>query len=78
MGQVSVREARARLRELIERALAGEETVLLRRGKEVARLVPPQSQGKLLPELDGFRATIELRGEPASATVARLRDEQWP
>jgi len=74
--RVSVGEARARFRELLDRVRAGEEIVLTRRGKEVARLVPPRPR-KRLPDLGSFRASIELKGEPASRTVARLRGEEW-
>lgn len=76
MVKVTVREARARLRELLDRVAAGEEVVLTRRGKEVARLVPPQRK-KRLPDLSTFRASIELKGEPASRTVVQLREEEW-
>ena len=74
--RVSAREARARFRELLDRVAAGEEVILTRRGKEVARLVPPRRR-KRLPDLGPFRASIELKGEPASRTVARLRGEEW-
>lgn len=40
MEKVQLFEAKARLSELVDRAEAGRETVITRRGREVARLVP--------------------------------------
>ena len=73
MGGVSIREARAELRALLERVQAGEEIAILRRGREVARLVPPRRVPGRFPDLTEFRASIRLAGEPASETVARSR-----
>lgn len=43
MTTISVYDARANLSKLIERALAGEDIVITRRGKPVARLTPLES-----------------------------------
>ncbi len=75
MVQVSVNEVRKNLRDLLERVEAGEEIVILRRGKEVARLVPPEREPKRFPDLGEFRASIKLKGEPVSETVIRERRE---
>lgn len=40
MEKVQLFEAKARLSELVDRAEAGRETVITRRGRAVARLVP--------------------------------------
>ncbi|WP_348629130.1 type II toxin-antitoxin system prevent-host-death family antitoxin [Mesorhizobium sp. WSM4308] len=48
---VSITEARARLPELVRRAKAGEEIVITRRGKPVARLLPPPVRACLLPRI---------------------------
>jgi prevent-host-death family protein len=40
MGEIGVREAKARLSELLERVEGGEVLTLTRHGKPVARLVP--------------------------------------
>jgi len=55
MAEVGIFEAKNRLSELVERAARGEEIVITRRGKSVARLVPPevtdaQSQALALAE----------------------------
>lgn len=73
MGQVTIREARAHLRALIERAAAGEEIVIQRRGQAVARLLPPEREPRRFPDLTPFRASITRRGESLSETVIRQR-----
>lgn len=56
--EVSVSDAKARLTDLVRRAEAGEEVVLTRRGREVARLV---ARRKRLPaaELDATIRQIQ-------------------
>jgi len=44
MTRINVAEAKARLSELIDRALAGEEVVISRRDVPLIRLVPESSQ----------------------------------
>jgi prevent-host-death family protein len=75
MAQVTIREARINLKALIDRAEAGEEIVILRRGRQVARLMPPERQSNRFPDLEPFRASIAVRGEPLSETVIRERRE---
>jgi prevent-host-death family protein len=76
MKNVSVREARENLKSLLDRVASGEEVVLLRRGKEVARLVPPKSGRRRLPSLEKLRASIALKGRPLSADVVQARREE--
>lgn len=75
MVEVSVKEARDNFRAYLDRAEAGEEIVITRRGKEVARIVPPRREPKQFPDLTEFRKSIELRSEPMSETVIRQRRE---
>ena len=49
--RVGIREARQRLRLLLERVQAGDEIVVLRRGIEVGRIVRPKRKGASLPDL---------------------------
>ncbi len=77
MDTVSMREARERLSELVRAAERGESVTITRRGKEVARLVP--AAGKALgslPDLSGFRASIEVKGKSLSQTVIDMRAEE--
>lgn len=74
MRRVSV-AARQRLRTLLDEVAAGKQVAVLRRGKEVARLVPPKASKRKLPDLSRFRRSIRIKGEPLSATVIRARRE---
>ncbi len=74
--EINVKDARSRLRSLLDRVEAGGEVIILRRGKEVARLVPPQGEGKPLPSLKEFRASIRIIGEPLIDTVIQERQEE--
>jgi len=60
---------------LLKQVEAGGEVVVLRRGKKVARLVSLGSDGRRLPSLKEFRATIRIKGKPMSATVSLERKE---
>ena len=76
MPTVSIKEARENLRSLLDRVAAGEEIVLLRRGKEVARLIPPRNRRRRLPSLQAFRRSVAVEGRPLSDEVARGRREE--
>ncbi len=75
MLEISVKELRSELRRVIDQVEAGEEMTITRRGKVVARLVPPESEPKEFPDLTEFRASIELNGEGISETLIRERRE---
>jgi antitoxin (DNA-binding transcriptional repressor) of toxin-antitoxin stability system len=71
--KVSVREAREGLRRLLEQVQAGDEVVVLRRGVEVARLLRPERKSPPLPDLSGFRASINIRGQALSDNIQEAR-----
>jgi prevent-host-death family protein len=73
--KVTVREARKDFSQLLSRVEAGEEVVITRNGKEVARLVSV-AMPKVLPDLDDFRAAIPIQGEAMSQTVIRMRQDE--
>ena len=73
--KVTVREVRKELSRLLTRVEAGEEVVITRNGKEVAKLVATSETLKVLPDLTEFRASLQLKGEPISRTVVRMRDD---
>jgi len=75
MREVSIREARQRLRALLDDVAAGEEILLVRRGKAVAVLVPA-ADAKRLPSLADFRRSIELSGTTLGEELARTREEE--
>ena len=67
MKEVGAREARSRLGQLLDRVEAGEEVVITRRGKAVARLVPPE-----IPSERGRRAATRVRAMRKGGTLAGL------
>lgn len=73
--EINAKEARARLSDLLKRAEKGEEVLLFRRGKKIARLVPVKKVQKTLPSLKEFRASIRIKGEPLSMAVVKGREE---
>lgn len=76
MYRVNVKEVRKNLRALIDRAGAGEEIIFLRRGKEVARLVPPKRSRQRLPSLEAFRRSVSPKGKALSDEVISGREEE--
>jgi prevent-host-death family protein len=73
MKTVNVAEARRRLKALLDEVSAGQQVSVVRRGREVARLVPPSPKKGRLPALGSFRASIRVTGESVSRTVVRAR-----
>jgi prevent-host-death family protein len=73
MKTVSVAEARSKLKALLDEVSSGQKVSVVRRGREVARLVPPRRRKRQLPALGWFRASIRVTGEPVSRTVVRAR-----
>jgi prevent-host-death family protein len=71
--EVSVKEARNSIGTLLDRMQKGEEILISRRGKKVARLVPIVISEKRLPDLCDFRASISIRGDSLSQTVIDSR-----
>lgn len=68
MEKVQLFEAKARLSELVDRAEAGQETVITRRGREVARLVPAQraraksANAEVIDRIIRFSKTLKVKG----------------
>ena len=77
METVNLKEARRRLGDLVKAAEQGESTVITRRGKKVARVVPVEKKPlKGFPDLSAFRASTKVKGKPLSETVCDMRDEE--
>jgi prevent-host-death family protein len=65
MLTINIAEAKAKLSELLDRALAGEEIVIARAGNPLARLVPIAGQAKRKPGAwRGWQASPEALLEP--------------
>ncbi len=59
--EISAKETRARLSDLLNRVERGEEVFLIRRREKVVRLVPTEKVPKTLPSLKEFRASIRMK-----------------
>lgn len=84
MSQHSLTETQNQLSELIERAEKGEEIVITRDDKPVARLsaIAPKAEPKRITQedidwLDKHRIKGKMPKEDAGTFVSRMRDEEW-
>ncbi|UCG64370.1 MAG: type II toxin-antitoxin system prevent-host-death family antitoxin [Deltaproteobacteria bacterium] len=75
MVEVNVKDARSKLSELLNRVEKGEEIIIKRRGKRIARMVPSRAESRL-PSLRDFRASLKVRGKPLSQMVIDARKEE--
>ncbi len=76
MKHVGIKETRQQLPDLIDRVEAGEEIVITRQGRPVARLVPAPRPRKILPPLAEFRKRMGPPGTPAERLLREERDER--
>jgi prevent-host-death family protein len=60
MAQIGMHEAKTHLSQLVERALAGEEIVVTRRGVPAVRLAPVDPAGDRAALLDCMAGEIEI------------------
>ena len=74
MKHVGIKQARQELPDLIDRAESGEEIVITRQGRAVAKIVPAPKTQKPLPSLADFRQTIGRDGTPAVDLIREERD----
>ncbi len=79
MTEVSVAEAKAHLSALLDRVERGEEVVITRRGKPVAKVssVVPARKPFDLAALDAFRATMPFQEKPSVEIIREMRDERY-
>ncbi len=71
--KVGIREVRQRLRLLLTQVQAGDEIIVMRRGVEAARLVPPRQKVVPLPDLSEHRASMKLKGRAMSREIIDAR-----
>lgn len=78
MITVNLAEAKARLGELLDKVEAGEEVIITRHGKAVARLSAAVRPRKPLPlqELAEFRAAMPRLRRPAAELLREARDDR--
>ena len=68
MIEVNVKEAKASFSQLLDKVEQGQDSILTRHGKKVARLVSAE-QAYSLPSLKEFRQTIEK--------LVKTSDSRW-
>ena len=77
MTTTNVREARKQLSNLLDQVERGEDVVISRRGKPVARLVSAQeAEAVHFPSRAALRQAIPAAGESAAEIVRALRDSE--
>ncbi|MBW4675013.1 MAG: type II toxin-antitoxin system Phd/YefM family antitoxin [Desmonostoc geniculatum HA4340-LM1] len=76
MLKISVEEAALNLKHLVEQVAKGEEVILLKENRVVARLVPPQKKEQCLASMKQFRNALAVKGEPLSVTIINARIEE--
>jgi prevent-host-death family protein len=74
MKHVGIKQARQELPGLIDRAEAGEEVIITRQGKPVAKLIAAPKTLKPLPSLHEFRNGIGSTGTPAAQLLREERN----
>jgi prevent-host-death family protein len=76
MIEVNAKKARGELSSLLKRVEEGEEVVISRRGRKVAKMVSLREGPRKLPSLEAFRAEVRISGGTLSQTVVRSREEE--
>ena len=76
MLTINVRETREKLANLLDAVAAGEEVVILRHGKPVARLTGALPEKIQFPNRSELRASLPPARESAAKAVRELRDEE--
>jgi prevent-host-death family protein len=76
MNRVTVYDAKAHFSELVERAESGRSTVITKRGRVVAKIVPASAprwdRSAVLDEAEAFRRNVKIKGR---IDVRRLIEE---
>jgi len=77
MVTVNLAQAKAHLSELLDKVEAGEDVIITRHGRAVARLhaASRPKQPLMLEELAAFRATMPGLQRPSAELLRELRDE---
>ncbi|MBL0700516.1 MAG: type II toxin-antitoxin system prevent-host-death family antitoxin [Desulfosarcina sp.] len=79
MQKVNVREARQQISRLLDAVEAGEEILIMRRGKPTARLLPASEieTGKMrFPDRSTLRAMLPPAKLPSAELIREMRDER--
>jgi len=77
MYSVSVAEAKARFSEILGHVEGGDEVIITRRGRPVARLAALAKPLKSVKSLASFRASMPAAKTPSAQVIRRMRDEGY-
>jgi prevent-host-death family protein len=77
MSTFSLAEAKTHLSYLLDQVEAGEEVVITRRGRPVARISPLDQPRKPLQSLAAFRATLPKAKRSSAELIREMRDEGY-
>lgn len=77
MSTVTVAKAKAQLSDILHRVESGEEVIITRRGKPVARLAAVAKRLKSPPSLAEFRATLPAMKDSSAKVLRKMRDEGY-
>lgn len=76
MKKVQVNEVREKLAKYLSEAEQGEEIIITKHSKPIARLMPVESKKSEFPDLSEFREKMTVKGKPMSETVTKMRKEE--
>ncbi len=77
MLEINVKEVRGNLSSILDKVEQGEEIVITRRGKRVARITGLDESPTPLKSLKKFRENINIQGNSLSQTVISQREERY-
>ncbi len=76
MLEINVKEARSNLSSILDRVEKGEDIIITRRGKRVARISNIENNPTPLKSLKQFRNRINIKGKSLSQTIIDQREEE--
>ncbi|MFO7845475.1 MAG: type II toxin-antitoxin system prevent-host-death family antitoxin [Balneolaceae bacterium] len=76
MKKVKVKEVREHLADYLSDAEKGEEIIITKHSRPVARLVSLEPSSPLFPDLSDHRKSITVKNSPVSETIIDLRKKE--
>jgi prevent-host-death family protein len=77
MSTVGLAEAKTKLSKLLDRVAAGEELIITRHGRPVARVLAVHALKKPIPSLAEFRAGMPKWRQPSAGLLRKMREEGY-
>ncbi|HHJ39409.1 MAG: hypothetical protein AXA67_08830 [Methylothermaceae bacteria B42] len=75
MRTINIKEAREQFKALVDAVIAGEDIIICRRNKPVAKLIR-LTEKPVFPDRSEFRSRIKQAKTPSSVVVRALREER--